>query len=210
MRDRCSQSSVVTTPSPAEGGGVSSFARRLLDVGCGTGSTLRAFHEISSCWSLVGFDINERCKTAVESIPGVESFYTGTTEEIPGQFEVLTLIHSLEHIAEPIKFLAELRHKLATGGMLYPEYRIVGGTHSCFWSPTMPPNSTSDSTHVVIAAGYDVVVAADDWIAKELTVVARRSAGESPPASGEIPRTTWLQSSVASNGSQRSENRSGP
>jgi hypothetical protein len=33
---------------------------------------------------------------------------------------------------------------------------------------------------VVIAAGYDVVVAADDWIAKELTVVARRSAQESP------------------------------
>lgn len=156
---------------------------RLLDVGCGTGPTLRAFNEISSGWSLVGFDINERCKTAVESIPGVESFYTRTTEEIPGQFEVVTLIHSVEHIAEPIKFLTELRHKLATRGML------VVQVPDCWRNPFMflvADHAThfflSTLRDVVIAAGYDVVIAADDWIAKELTVVVRRSAGESPPS----------------------------
>ena len=116
---------------------------RLLDVGCGTGTTLRAFNEISSGWSLVGFDIDDRCNTIVESIPGVEALYTGTIEEIPGQFEVLTLIHSLEHIAEPIKFLTELRHKLQPEECLWCRYRIVGEIHSCFWSPIMPPISSS-------------------------------------------------------------------
>jgi SAM-dependent methyltransferase len=153
----------------------------LLDVGCGTGATLRAFNEINSGWSLVGFDINDRCKTAVESIPGVEAFYSGTIEEVPGQFEVLTLIHSLEHIAEPVKFLTELRQKLGTGGVL------VVQVPDCWRNPFMflvADHAThfflSTLREVVIAAGYDVVVAADDWIAKELTVVARRSAQESP------------------------------
>lgn len=154
---------------------------RLLDVGCGTGATLRAFNEISSGWSLVGFDIDDRCNTIVESIPGVEALYTGTIEEVPGQFEVLTLIHSLEHIAEPVKFLTESRQKLGPGGML------VVQVPDCWRNPFMFLVA-DHATHfflsilrdVVIAAGYDVVVAADDWIAKELTVVARRSAQESP------------------------------
>ena len=34
------------------------------------------------------------------------------------EFQVITLIHSLEHIAEPAKFLAGLRNKLVVGGML--------------------------------------------------------------------------------------------
>jgi 2-polyprenyl-3-methyl-5-hydroxy-6-metoxy-1,4-benzoquinol methylase len=154
---------------------------RLLDVGCGTGATLRAFNEISSGWSLVGFDIDDSCNTVVESIPGVEALYTGTIEEVPGQFEVLTLIHSLEHIAEPVKFLTELRQKLGTGGML------VVQVPDCWRNPFMflvADHAThfflSTLRDVVIAAGYDVVVAADDWIAKELTLVARRSAQESP------------------------------
>ena len=154
---------------------------RLLDVGCGTGATLRAFSETSSGWSLAGFDINDRCNTVVKSIPGVEAVYTGTIEKVLGQFEVLTLMHSLEHIAEPVKFLAELRKKLGTGGML------VVQVPDCWRNPFMflvADHAThfflSTLRAVVIAAGYDVVVAADDWIAKELTVVARRSAQESP------------------------------
>lgn len=155
---------------------------RLLDVGCGNGNTLRAFNEIASGWSLAGLDVTDHYKAIVESIPGVEALYTGAAGSVPGQFEMITLIHSLEHIAEPVKFLAGLRAKLTVDGLLVvqvPDCRqnpfmfLVADHATHFFESTL--------SEVIVAGGYEVSVTANDWIAKELTVVARKTALE-PPA----------------------------
>ena len=155
---------------------------RLLDIGCGNGNTLRAFSEMAPGWSLAGLDVNDHDKTVVESIPGVEALYTGAAGAVPGQFQIITLIHSLEHIAEPAKFLMRLQDKLIVGGML------VLQVPDCWQNPFMflvADHATHffDSTlrEVVAAGGYDVVVAANEWIAKELTVIAHK------PAAHELP-----------------------
>jgi len=155
---------------------------RLLDVGCGNGNTLRTFKETAPGWSLAGLDVTDHYKAIVESIPGVEALYTGAAGAIPGQFEVITLIHSLEHIAEPVKFLAGLREKLTVDGLLVvqvPDCRqnpfmfLVADHATHFFESTL--------SEVIAASGYDVSVIANNWIAKELTVVARKTALE-PPA----------------------------
>ncbi|MEY2489240.1 MAG: hypothetical protein QOC70_1182 [Verrucomicrobiota bacterium] len=154
---------------------------RLLDIGCGNGTTLRAFNKIAPGWSLAGLDVTDHYKTVVESIPGVEAFYTGTAGVAPGQFDVITLIHSLEHIAEPAKFLAALSDKLNVGGLLViqvpdcwqnPFMFLVADHATHFFEPTL--------REVVAASGYEAVVTANDWIAKELTLVARGSTRELP------------------------------
>jgi len=157
---------------------------RLLDIGCGNGSTLRAFNEIAPGWSLAGLDVNDHYKKAVESIPGVEALYAGPIAAVPGRFQVITLIHSLEHIAEPAKFLAGLGCKLVEGGML------VVQVPDCWQNPFMflvadhATHFFAATLHDVVAAGgYEVVVTADDWISKELTLVARKPAHELPPGS---------------------------
>ena len=154
---------------------------RLLDIGCGNGTTLRTFSEMAPGWSLAGFDVNDHCKTAVESIPDVEALYTGPIVEVPGQFEVITLIHSLEHIAEPSTFLIGLWDKLTVGGML------VVQVPDCWRNPFMflvADHAThffeSTLRGVIAAGGYDVVVSADDWIPKELTLIARKPAHQLP------------------------------
>jgi SAM-dependent methyltransferase len=152
-----------------------------LDIGCGNGTTLRAFNKIAPGWSLAGLDVTDHYKTVVESIPGVEAFYTGTAGVAPGQFDVITLIHSLEHIAEPAKFLAALSDKLNVGGLLViqvpdcwqnPFMFLVADHATHFFEPTL--------REVVAASGYEAVVTANDWIAKELTLVARGSTRELP------------------------------
>jgi len=157
---------------------------RLLDIGCGNGTTLRAFNEIAPGWSLAGLDVNDRYQKAVESIPGVEALYIGPIIAVPGQFQVITLIHSLEHIAEPVKFLTALRDKLVDGGIL------VVQVPDCWQNPFMflvadhATHFFASTLHdVVVAGGYDVVLAAGDWIAKELTLIARKPAHEFPPRS---------------------------
>lgn len=154
---------------------------RLLDVGCGNGTTLRVFSDIAPNWSLAGLDVNDHNKKVVESIPGVEALYTGPSATVPGQFQVITLIHSLEHIAEPVNFLEGLGDKLVVGGML------VVQVPDCWQNPFMflvADHAThffeSTLRNVVAAAGYDVVLTAGDWIAKELTLIARKPAHELP------------------------------
>jgi 2-polyprenyl-3-methyl-5-hydroxy-6-metoxy-1,4-benzoquinol methylase len=154
---------------------------RLLDVGCGNGNTLRAFGETAAGWSLAGLDVTDHYKTAVESIPGVEALYTGEAGAVPGQFDVITLIHSLEHIPGPAKFLAGLSDKLKVGGRLViqvpdcwqnPFMFLVADHATHFFEPTL--------RETVTAGGFDVGITANDWIAKELTLIARRSDCEPP------------------------------
>jgi SAM-dependent methyltransferase len=154
---------------------------RLLDVGCGNGTTLRAFSAIAPSWSLAGLDVSDHYKKVVESIPRVEALYLGSSAALPGQFQLITLIHSLEHIAEPVKFLAGLCDKLVVGGML------VVQVPDCWQNPFMflvADHAThffeSTLREVVAAGGYDAVVTAGDWIAKELTLIARKPAHELP------------------------------
>lgn len=160
-------------PLPAKG--------RLLDVGCGNGTTLRAFNGTAPGWSLAGLDVTDHYKTVVEAIPGVDALYTGASAAVPGQFQVITLIHSLEHIAEPARFLAELRDKLTVDGLL------VVQVPDCWQNPFMflvADHAThffeSTLNEVVAAGGYDLALTAHDWIAKELTVIARKPTHDNP------------------------------
>lgn len=150
---------------------------RLLDVGCGNGTTLRVFSERNPGWSLAGLDINDHYQSIVTSIPGVDAFYMGTITGVPGQFDVIILLHSLEHIVEPVRFLAELWHKLVVGGTL------VVQVPDCWRNPFMflvadhaAHFFKSELCATVTSSGYDVLIAADDWVEKELTVVARKGA----------------------------------
>jgi fumarate reductase subunit C len=52
-------------------------------------------------------------------------FYLGPASAVPGQFQVITLIHSLEHIAEPAKFLAGLCNKLVVGACLSSRFGLL-------------------------------------------------------------------------------------
>ena len=148
---------------------------RLLDIGCGNGALLRAFSGMQSCWSLAGVEVNDRYRTAVENIPGVERLYVGAPTDVPGCFDLITLMHALEHIPSPRDYIAGLLDKLEPGGRLLiqvPDCRInpfmflVADHASHFFVTTLQA--------MVQDAGYSVVAAADDWVAKEITVVAQK------------------------------------
>jgi SAM-dependent methyltransferase len=184
-----------SVPLPADG--------RLLDVGCGNGALLRALAEVLPAWRFAGAELDERYRATVESIPRVDAFFSGSTTSFPGSFTAISLMHALEHIADPAGFLSALRPKLDPGGLLIVEvpdceanpYDLVVADHaSHFTSPTLKA--------LVERAGYEVVVCASNWIPKELSLVARPMESREPshkrPAekSADIAagHLAWLQS----------------
>lgn len=159
---------------------------RMLDVGCGNGATIRAFGSVAPGWAKAGTEFDAKYRAEVESIPNTEPLHVGPVDTVPGSFDVITMIHVLEHIVDPIAVLEKLRGKLSPGGLLLIEvphhpanpFELLIADHRTHF--------TADSlTRALVAAGFEVVSVAEDWIPKELSVVAR------PPraAPGTLPQS---------------------
>jgi sporadic carbohydrate cluster protein (TIGR04323 family) len=89
---------------------------RLLDVGCGNGALLRTFATEFPGWELIGVDRSESGADAVRAIRGVERFVVGGPADAPGRYDLISLIHVLEHVPDPIAFLSEVAAKLTPQG----------------------------------------------------------------------------------------------
>ena len=81
---------------------------RMLDIGYGNGSTLQAFGRMARHWELCGTELDEKNREMVRALPGVVELYTSPPPEVPGQFDLITMIHVLEHVPSPEDFLRSL------------------------------------------------------------------------------------------------------
>lgn len=162
---------------------------RLIDIGCGNGNLLRSFGRLMPDWLLAGHELNEKCKEEVSGIHNVYTFYSGDLDAIDETFDVITLIHCLEHIVHPKDFLGKIRQRLAVSGYLViqvPDYTrnpfdLAIADHCTHFDP--------DSIQSLLgSAGFRVVYVAS-IIAKELTIAAVRQPTmlEPTPAPGSGP-----------------------
>ncbi|MGD0091380.1 MAG: class I SAM-dependent methyltransferase [Planctomycetota bacterium] len=146
----------------------------MLDVGCGNGSLLRTVNSLRPRWQLAGFDVHDRFRAAVENVPGVREFYSGSVEQVGRAFDLISLTYVIEHLFEPLAVVRQLRQKLKPGGKLlihtsnYLEnpFDLAVVDHCSHFSPRT-------LAALVECAGFEVVAHGDDWIPKEIGVVAR-------------------------------------
>jgi SAM-dependent methyltransferase len=182
---------------------------RLLDVGCGNGSTLHAFNRLRPGWAMAGTEFNDTYRNVVERIAGVEALYTCPPPEIPGYFHLISMIHVLEHIPDPITFLTTLQSKLDDEGLLLievPDHRqnpfeLLIADHSTHFS-------SATLQALLQHAGYEICLIATDWVPKEISLIARKARHQHPapsftpspwpgPAEDTPTSVSWLTSVVA-------------
>lgn len=157
---------VQTVDLPATG--------RLLDVGCGSGAMLAAFADAFNGWKLYGADLDRRNMAALTRLPGFTELYTVAADNIPGRYDLISLIHSLEHMTKPRQTLSALIDRLGPTGRLFiqvPDSRVwhfdlLVADHLCHFDPVT-------LSHLVTRAGLEVEHLADDWTVKELSLVSR-------------------------------------
>jgi 2-polyprenyl-3-methyl-5-hydroxy-6-metoxy-1,4-benzoquinol methylase len=63
------------------------------------------------------------------NIPGVEKYFTGSVENINRKFNLITILHVLEHIPEPTALLEQLHPKLTIDGILVVQVPNFLRTH---------------------------------------------------------------------------------
>jgi SAM-dependent methyltransferase len=91
---------------------------RLLDIGCGSAVFLKLAHEQG--YDVFGLDSSrEAAEWASKEVP--ERVFCGTVEDLinAGQsFDLLVLLHVLEHVLDPFQYLRKLRELLRPNGGL--------------------------------------------------------------------------------------------
>ena len=153
-------------------------AGQLLDVGCGNGAFLRAFARTRPSWDLVGTELSDKYKHEVEQIAGVQRLHVGDAAGLDETFDLVSMIHVLEHLVRPGSYLAALRDRLTAGGLLLIEvpdcsknpFDLLIADHATHFTP-------GRLRAVVEAAGYEVVDLSDAWVPKEITLLARPQPG---------------------------------
>ena len=94
---------------------------RVLELGCGSGTKLQRVHELNPSAELWGCDI-----VPVTSLPDSARFAVVNLEhdKLPyadGYFDVIIMIHVLEHLAHHALVAEEARRVLRPGGLVYIE-----------------------------------------------------------------------------------------
>lgn len=148
----------------------------LIDVGCGNGVMLKAFAQARPGWRLNGHELSDLHLAELKAIPGFDRFYTGSLEELPGGFDVITMMHALEHFVDPREGLVALRDKLSDTGCLFVEVPNAAVTPFDLLIADHVSHFTRHHLAMVAQrAGLGVQVVADDWVTKELSMIATRS-----------------------------------
>jgi len=174
---------------------------RLLDVGCGNGAFLRAFARARPGWELWGTEVDGKYRTEVESIPGVKGLLIGGLGEVTGQFDLVSLIHVLEHIPGPKAALQTIQTKLTLQGRVVIEvpdcvenpFALVISDHCSHFSPAALSTLLS-------SAGLQAEVV-DSWVPREISAVAcsmsatpeRKSNTLRTQSDWFLARISWLE-----------------
>jgi SAM-dependent methyltransferase len=147
---------------------------KMLDIGCGNGATLSAFHRVRPQWTLAGFEQSESIRPRILGLPGVRQFWSGTLEAIPASFDLITVVHVLEHVSEPISFLRHVLSLLAPGGWLLIQvpnaaenpFDMLVTDHYSHFSPEI-------LDRFVRSFGFEAIPGDLRWVAKEITLILK-------------------------------------
>jgi SAM-dependent methyltransferase len=99
-------------------GGATTAARRLLDVGCGTGVFLDLAREAG--WDVAGVELSARHAAHARTTFGLDVWQGDflAVPFAPGSFAAVTMWDFLEHVLDPRAVLAQARRLLVPGGLL--------------------------------------------------------------------------------------------
>ena len=90
---------------------------RLLEVGCGSGEQLARLRDLG--WDVEGIDFDAEAVASARSrgLP-VRHGLIGEQDYPEGHFDVVVMVHVIEHVPDPIELLRQCRELLKPGGRL--------------------------------------------------------------------------------------------
>jgi SAM-dependent methyltransferase len=177
---------------------------KLIDIGCGNGAALAGFSKILPQWELYGNELSDRVRPALEKIPNFVALYTvDDVKAIPGRYDLVSMIHSLEHMPAPLSTVTAATRLLEDRGSVFIEVPdIETSPFDLVVADHLSHFSLDTLRYLASRAGLTAATATTSVLGKEITFIGR--SGQTPlprPAAAAGFRTaratvTWLQSVI--------------
>jgi len=93
---------------------------RVVDIGCAAGFSLEAFREAG--WEVWGVEVSTSASRFAREEMGLPHVFTGDLADAPlekGSFDVVTMWEVIEHVEDPVDYLARARELLKPDGLLF-------------------------------------------------------------------------------------------
>ena len=165
----------------------------VLDVGTGMGYLLAALAEELPRFDIAGYDLNNEKEQFIRA-NGATDFYSGSLEDIPKKFDLITLNHVLEHLPDPVTVLKQAKALLKPGGYLAVIVPCFQSVYTDFFFLEHCSHFTESSLNVVSAlAGLSIVNRLEGTLGRvEIGFVSRRS--EKAGSASPVEALEWSQS----------------
>ena len=146
----------------------------VLDVGCGNGGFLRALRSELSRWGLSGTEFDRRNEKALRKIRGFRKLYDSRSSPPAASFDLISLVHVLEHMAAPSEYLKGLRPLARPGARVL--IQVPDAERNPFILPVADHAShfsQSSLRRVAERAGIRVKSVRHDVVTRELTLLGK-------------------------------------
>ncbi len=144
-----------------------------LDLGCNHGFFSQELLRILPEWQGFGYEPWPRPSALRDKLIPAEQFFSGPLENVPGSYDLLSLIHVLEHLPDPLGYLMALPRLLNPEGLLLiqvPDYSQTAYDLTIFdhlWHFNLQTLMA-----LLMQAGWEVVMLGR-FLPKELTALCR-------------------------------------
>jgi SAM-dependent methyltransferase len=154
-------------------------------------------------WRVDGYDLDRRAEVELNALETFDTLFSGPPAETISrmvatgqQYDLIALIHVLEHIPRGHEALSSLTRLLAPGGRILVQvpnrvpnpFDLLLADHTVHFDP---PSLYG----VAERSGLSVEMLSEDWVVKELTLLAGHGSASEPPtevkASAE-DQVSWL------------------
>lgn len=167
----------------------------LLDVGSNRGSFVRAFLDAAPLATVVAVEPDARVAPACDGLDRVELIGARIEEAAleTERFHIVHSCHTIEHLAEPARVLADHWRVLRPGGLLIldaPNIAFLGAddvVEEWFIDKHLYHFSARTLMRLLEVCGFEIVSAPDISDSENLLLVARKSL-KAHPAIGSDPR----------------------
>ena len=156
-----------------------------LDVGCGNGVTLSCMSSALPGWTLNGFEMGDGALARLQRIPRFDRLHTRTLAGIGRTFDLVTMVHSLEHFPDPHGTLRDVRALVGSGGLFIEVCNVEQNPFDVLVADHLTHFSPTSLARMLGRSGFAVAVTATDWVPKEISTLAHagQPAHDLPPAS---------------------------
>ena len=147
-----------------------------LDYGCGAGYMLKDFGDKFPSWELSGFDVSTNFKDDI--IKKYKSDFIDITsiKSMNKKFDLITMNHVLEHLADPLIKLKQIRKNLKNNGHLIVRVPYFSAVNTDFTLLEHLSHFTHETLDVLVkAAGFNVIRQLDNVSNIEICYICEKS-----------------------------------